>query len=93
MRESTTRLPPNILSQRIVSAYVVYSWLFRGPHLLGKTVFGPFPWLFHDPHFGQSLSVLALEQSSDKWALPLVFQRPQEVTFEDQVRRHSRKDS
>ena len=26
---------------------VTFSWLFRGPHLIGKTVFGPFSWLFH----------------------------------------------
>ena len=26
--------------------FVVFSWLFRGPHLLGKTVFGPFSWFF-----------------------------------------------
>ena len=25
---------------------MVFSWLFRGLHLLGKTVFGPFSWLF-----------------------------------------------
>ena len=25
---------------------VTFSWLFRGPHLLGKTVFGCFSWLF-----------------------------------------------
>ena len=25
---------------------VTFLWLFRGPHLLGKTVFGPFSWLF-----------------------------------------------
>ena len=39
-----------------------FSWLFRGPHLLGKTVFGPFSWLFR---FGQILRVLALEKSSE----------------------------
>ena len=56
--------------------FVVFSWLFRGPHLLGKTVFGPFSWLFRGffvafswlfrgPRFGQILHVLALEKSSD----------------------------
>ena len=25
---------------------VTFSWLFRGPHLLGKAVFGRFSWLF-----------------------------------------------
>ena len=25
--------------------FVAFPWLFRGPHLLGKTVFGPFSWL------------------------------------------------
>ena len=56
--------------------FVVFSWLFRGPLLSRKTVFGPFsllfrgffvafPWLFRGPRFGQILRVLALEQSSD----------------------------
>ena len=27
-------------------AFVVFSWLFRGPLLSGKTVFGPFSLLF-----------------------------------------------
>ena len=55
---------------------VTFLWLFRGPHLSRKTVFGPFSllfrgffvafsWLFRGPRFGQSLRVLALEQSSD----------------------------
>ena len=44
---------------------MVFSWLFRGPHLLRKTVFGRFSWLFRGPHFGQILRVLALEESSD----------------------------
>ena len=26
--------------------FVAFPWLFRGPHLLGKTVFGHFSWLF-----------------------------------------------
>ena len=56
---------------------MVFSWLFRGPLLSRKTVFGPFSllfrgffvafsWLFRGPRFGQTLRVLALEQSSDK---------------------------
>ena len=56
--------------------FVVFSWLFRGPLLSRKTVFGPFSllfrgffvvfsWLFRGPRFGQILRVLALEQSSD----------------------------
>ena len=46
-----------------------FSWLFRGPLLSRKTVFGPFSLLFRGPRFGQILRVLALEQSSDrKWA-------------------------
>ena len=48
---------------------MVFSWLFRGPHLPGKTVFGPFSWLFRGPRFGQILRVLALEKSSDLGAL------------------------
>ena len=55
---------------------VTFSWLFRGPLLSRKTVFGPFSllfrgffvafsWLFRGPRFGQILRVLALEQSSD----------------------------
>ena len=55
---------------------MVFSCLFRGPHLLGKTVFGSFSWLFRGffvafswlfrgPRFGQILRVLALEKSSD----------------------------
>ena len=57
---------------------MVFSWLFRGPLLCRKTVFGPFSllfrgffvafsWLFRGPCFGQILRVLALEQSSDVW--------------------------
>ena len=42
--------------------FVVFPWFFRGPHLLGKTVFGRFPWLFRGPHLGQSIRVLALEK-------------------------------
>ena len=53
-----------------------FSWLFRGPLLSRKTVFGPFSLLFRGffrgffvafswPRFGQILRVLALEQSSD----------------------------
>ena len=56
--------------------FVVFSWLFRGPLLSRKTVFGPFSllfrgffvaflWLFRGPRFGQILRVLALEQSSE----------------------------
>ena len=52
--------------------FVVFSWLFRGPLLSRKTVFGPFryffvvfSWLFRGPCFGQILRVLALEQSSE----------------------------
>ena len=45
--------------------FVVFPWLFRGPLLFRKTVFGPFSWLFRGPRFGQNLRVLALEQSSD----------------------------
>ena len=59
--------------------FVVFSWLFRGPLLSRKTVFGPFSllfrgffvafsWLFRGPRFGQILRVLALEQSSE-WGL------------------------
>ena len=44
---------------------MAFPWLFRGPHLLGKTVFGRFSWLFRGPHFGQILSALALEKSSE----------------------------
>ena len=59
--------------------FVAFSWLFRGPLLSRKTVFGPFSllfrgffvvfsWLFRGPRFGQILRVLALEQSSEwKW--------------------------
>ena len=54
---------------------VTFSWLFRGPDQLRKTVFGrfswlfrgffvAFPWLFRGPHFWQILRVLALEKSS-----------------------------
>ena len=57
--------------------FVVFSWLFRGPLLSRKTVFGPFSllfrgffvafsWLFRGPRFGQILRVLALEQSSEE---------------------------
>ena len=42
---------------------VTFPWLFRGPHLLRKTVFGR--WLFRGPQFGQILRVLALEKSSE----------------------------
>ena len=56
---------------------MVFSWLFRGPLLSRKTVFGPFSllfrgffvafsWLFRGPCFGQILRVLALEQSSER---------------------------
>ena len=56
--------------------FVAFPWLFRGPLLSRKTVFGPFSWLFRGffvafswlfrgPRFGQNLRVLALEQSSD----------------------------
>ena len=45
--------------------FVTFSWLFRGPLLSRKTVFGPFSWLFRGPRFGQNLRVLALEQSSE----------------------------
>ena len=59
---------------------VTFSWLFRGPLLSRKTVFGPFSWLFRGffvafswlfsgHRFGQNLRVLALEQSSD-WRWP-----------------------
>ena len=44
---------------------VTFSWLFRGPLLSRKTVFGPFSLLFRGPRFGQILRVLALEQSSE----------------------------
>ena len=55
---------------------VTFSWLFRGPLLSRKTVFGPFSllfrgffvafsWLFRGARFGQILRVLAPEQSSD----------------------------
>ena len=46
---------------------VTFSWLFRGPHLLGKTVFGRFSCLFRGPHFGQILRVLALEEKSSEF--------------------------
>ena len=56
---------------------VTFSWLFRGPLLSRKTVFGPFSllfrgffvafsWLFR---VGQILRVLALEQSSESFAI------------------------
>ena len=56
---------------------MAFPWLFRGPLLSRKTVFGPFSWLFRGffvafswlfrgPRFGQNLRVLALEQSSDR---------------------------
>ena len=56
---------------------MAFAWLFHGPHLLGKTVFGRFSWLFRGfsvafswpfrgPHFGQILRVLALEKSSER---------------------------
>ena len=36
---------------------ITFLWLFRGPHLFGKTVFGPFSWLFRGffrgPRFGR----------------------------------------
>ena len=55
---------------------VAVLWLFRGPHLLGKTVslflfvcfcvfFCGFLWCLRGPHVGQSLRVLALEKSSE----------------------------
>ena len=51
---------------------VTFSWLFRGPRLSRKTMFGPFSLLFRGffvaPRFGQILRVLALEQSSEQWA-------------------------
>ena len=64
--------------------FVVFSWLFRGPLLSRKTVFGPFSWLFRGffvafswlfrgPCFGQNLRVLALEQSSESWMFVLHF--------------------
>ena len=28
--------------------FVAFPWLFRGPHMLRKTVFGRFSWLFRD---------------------------------------------
>ena len=68
----------SLLVWRFYSCYffVAFSWLFRGPLLSRKTVFGPFsllfrgffvafPWLFRGPRFGQILRVLALEQSSE----------------------------
>ena len=56
---------------------MAFPWLFRGPLLSRKTVFGPFSWLFRGffvafswlfrgPRFGQNLRVLALEQSSSE---------------------------
>ena len=55
---------------------MVFSWLFRGPLLSRKTVFGPFSlpfpgffvafsWFFRGPRFGQISRVLALEQASE----------------------------
>ena len=44
---------------------VAFPWLFRGPLLSRKTVFGCFSCLFRGPRSGQNLRVLALEQSSD----------------------------
>ena len=67
-----------------------FSWLFRGPLLSRKTMFGPFSllfrgffvafsWLFRGPRFGQILRVLALEQSSENF--PCVsFENGQTVT-------------
>ena len=48
---------------------VALPWLFRGPHLLGKIVFGRFPWLFRGFFVALILGkfflrVLALEVSS-----------------------------
>ena len=75
------------------------SWLFRGPLLSRKTVFGPFSllfrgffvafsWLFHGPRFGPILRVLALEQSSD-FLLKLLFRnKPREAARQKNSRRH-----
>ena len=50
-------------SGNICGFFVVFSWLFRGPLLSRKTVFGPFSLLFRGffvaPVFGQILRVLA----------------------------------
>ena len=56
---------------------MAFSWFFRGffvalicleKQCLGvftRYFFVAFSWLFHGPHFGQILRVLALEESSD----------------------------
>ena len=53
--------------------FVFFSWLFRGPLLSRKTVFGPFSLLFRGffvaPVLGKILRVLALEQSSELWRM------------------------
>ena len=51
---------------------VAFPWLFRGPLLSRKTVFGPFSWLFRGPRIGQILLVIALEQSFDSLRTPRV---------------------
>ena len=55
----------------LLARFVAFPWLFRGPHLLGKTVSAPFSWLFRGPHFRQILRVLALEQS--RWTFRIFF--------------------
>ena len=70
---------------------VAFSWLFRGPHLLGKQCLGfffvAFSWLFR---FGQILRVLALEKSSDCFSpfmILLAFLGNASVFFSEDFRR------
>ena len=65
-----TRKESEDFSLLVAFLLVTFSWLFRGPLLSRKTVFGPFfvtfSWFFRGPRFGQILRVLALEQSSER---------------------------
>ena len=45
--------------------FTAFPWVFRGPYLLGKTVFGHFLQFLRGPHFGQVLHVLVLDKSSE----------------------------
>ena len=71
-KRESCKLPPDLIRRLFVTCVVAFLRLFRGPHLLRKTVFGRFrgffvvfSWLFRGPHFGAILRVLALEESSD----------------------------
>ena len=63
--QKTFRYLWRVYSLLFCGFFVAFPWLFHGPLLSRKTVFGPFSWLFRGPRFGQNLRALALEQSSD----------------------------